>query len=214
MPSRVHKKYHWGEELRDELVDEAMRQVEPLGMSGLSAREVARAVGVSHAAPAHYFSDRLSLGAAVANAGYEKMYDQIVRALSHARNRASEKLVTACTAYVGFALERPGLYRSMYDPELIEGQGRQREKRKAIDYFANLVEIKGRTFSLFVEIVREGQGEGLFRKGKADDLARLATAAAHGLARQFIDEGLGARIDRLAHAKQVFGLMLGGLETR
>jgi hypothetical protein len=56
--------------------------------------------------------------------------------------------------------------------------------------------------------------EGVFRKGKADDLARLATAAAHGLARQFIDEGLGARIDRLAHARQVFSLMLGGLEVR
>jgi hypothetical protein len=103
----------------------------------------------------------------------------------------------------------------MYAPELIEGQNRAaRDKRKDADHFAALLEIKGRTFSLFVEIVREGQVEGVFRKGKADDLARLATAAAHGLARQFIDEGLGARIDRLAHARQVFSLMLGGLEVR
>jgi AcrR family transcriptional regulator len=217
MSMKVPKKesYHWGERLRDDLVEEALRQVEPVGLAGLSAREVARVVGVSHAAPGHYFPDRVSFAAAVATAGYERLYDHLVHALSHTRNRATEKLLAACTAYVEFALERPGLYRSMYAPELIEGQNhRSRERRKGADYFANLLEIKGRTFSLFVEIVRDGQVDGAFRKGKADDLARLATAAAHGLARQFIDEGLGARIDRLAHARQVFSLMLGGLEVR
>jgi AcrR family transcriptional regulator len=207
--------YHWGEQLRDDLVKEALRQIEPLGIAGLSAREVARAVGVSHAAPSHYFPDRLAFAAAVAAAGYEQLYENITRAVEHARNRPADRLLAACTAYVEFALDKPGLYRSMYGPELIEGQNRgSREKGKGVDYFANLLEIKGRTFAVFVEIVREGQAAGVFRKGKADDLARLATAAAHGLARQFIDEGLGARIDRLAHARQVFSLMLGGLEVR
>ncbi len=143
------------------------------------------------------------------------MYDHMDRALAHVRNRPSEKLVTACTAYVEFALGRPGLYRSMYAPELVERQNDRTASRTGKDdNIAELIEIKGRTFSLFVEIVREGQAAEVFRKGKADDLARLATAAAHGLARQFIDEGLGARIDRLAHARQVFNLMLGGLEVR
>ena len=77
--------YHWGEQLRDELVAEALRQVEPGGFAGLSAREVARAVGVSHAAPAHYFPDKVSFGVAVATAGYERLYDHIVGALSQAR---------------------------------------------------------------------------------------------------------------------------------
>jgi AcrR family transcriptional regulator len=207
--------YHWGDRLRGDLIEEALRQVEPLGIAGLSAREVARAVGVSHAAPAHYFPDKVSFAAAVATAGYERLYDHIDRAVGQARNRASEKLVTACTAYVEFALGRPGLYRSMYAPELVERQNNRPASRKGKDdNIAGLLEIKGRTFALFVEIVREGQAAEVFRKGKADDLARLATAAAHGLARQFIDEGLGARIDRLAHARQVFNLMLGGLEVR
>jgi AcrR family transcriptional regulator len=207
--------YHWGDRLRGDLIEEALRQVEPLGIAGLSAREVARAVGVSHAAPTHYFPDKVSLAAAVAAAGYERMYEHITRALAGVRNRPSEKLIAACTAYVEFALERPGLYRSMYAPELAARQNDRTSSRKGKDdNIAELLEIKGRTFALFVEIVREGQGADVFRKGKADDLARLATAAAHGLARQFIDEGLGARIDRLAHARQVFNLMLGGLEAR
>src|SRR5687767_12000403 len=101
--------YHWGEQLRDDLVKEALRQVEPLGIAGLSAREVARAVGVSHAAPGHYFPDRPSLAAAVATAGYEQLYEDITRAVEHSRNRPAEKLLAACTAYVEFALEKPGL---------------------------------------------------------------------------------------------------------
>jgi AcrR family transcriptional regulator len=207
--------YHWGERLRGDLIEEALRLVEPLGISGLSTREVARGVGVSHAAPAHYFPDKVSFAAAVAAAGYELMYARIEGALSRTRNRSSEKLVAACTAYVEFALEKPGLYRSMYAPELIERQNDRPDAKKGKgDYFEDLLEIKGRTFNLFVEIVAEGQATGAFRKGKADDLARLATAAAHGLARQFIDEGLGARIDRIAHARHVFNLMLGGLEVR
>jgi AcrR family transcriptional regulator len=212
---RGRDKYHWGEQLRDDLVKEALQQVEPFGIASLSAREVARAVGVSHAAPGHYFPDRLSFAAAIATAGYEQLYAEITKAVEGSRNRPVDRLLAACTAYVEFALEKPGLYRSMYAPELIEGQSRSsRSREKREDPFANLLEIKGRTFAVFVEIVREGQGAGVFRKGKADDLARLATAAAHGLARQFIDEGLGARIDRLAHARQVFTLMLGGLEVR
>jgi AcrR family transcriptional regulator len=207
--------YHWGDRLRSDLIEEALRQVEPLGITGLSAREVARAVGVSHAAPAHYFPDKVSFAAAVATAGYERMYDHIERALADSRNRPTEKLVAACTAYVDFALGRPGLYRSMYAPELAARQNDRTASRSGKDdNIGALIEIKGRTFSLFVEIVRDGQAADVFRKGKADDLARLATAAAHGLARQFIDEGLGARIDRLAHARQVFNLMLGGLEVR
>src|SRR6266550_3030224 len=76
------KSYHWGETLPDALIDEAMRLVEPLGHHSLSTREVARAVGVSHAAPKHYFSDKLALVAAVAAAGFERLHQEIVRAVA------------------------------------------------------------------------------------------------------------------------------------
>ncbi len=83
-----------------------------------------------------------------------------------------------------------------------------------MDDFTTLSQLKAKGFGVFVDIVRDGQAEGVFRAGKADDLARAATAATHGLARQFIDEGLGARIDRMAHARQVIGIVLDGLEAR
>jgi len=207
------KPYHWGEQLRGDLVAEALRQVEPLGIAGLSTREVARGVGVSHAAPAHYFPDRLALAAAVAAAGFEQMYESIEAAV-RARRKPSEKLLAACLAYVGFALESRGVYRTMCAPKLAERLNNLPRSRKGVDDFTTLSQLKAKGFGVFVDIVRDGQAEGVFRAGKADDLARAATAAAHGLARQFIDEGLGARIDRMAHARQVIGIVVDGLEVR
>ena len=131
-----------------------------------------------------------------------------------ARRKPSEKLLAACLAYVEFALESRGLYRTMYAPELAERLNNLPRSRKGVDDFTTLSQLKAKGFGVFVDIVRDGQAEGVFRAGKADDLARAATAAAHGLARQFIDEGLGARIDRMAHARQVIGIVLDGLEAR
>jgi AcrR family transcriptional regulator len=207
--------YHRGEELQGELVAEAVRQVEPLGIGGLSTREVARAVGVSHAAPKHYFPDKLALGAAVAGVGFERMHAAIVAAVSEARSKSSEKLLAACGAYVEFALRNRGLYRTMYAAELAESLNDLRDAPgKGSDDFSDLAQLKAQAFSLFVEIVRDGQAQGAFRRGRSDDLARIATALAHGLSREFLDEGLGSRIDRIAHARQIFGLALTGLEAR
>ncbi|MEO8578222.1 MAG: TetR/AcrR family transcriptional regulator [Gemmatimonadales bacterium] len=207
--------YHWGEKLRSDLIAEAVRQVEPWGMGRLSTREVAKVVGVSHAAPNHYFANRLALAAAVAGVGFERMYDAITVAVTDARNRPSEQLLAACIAYIDFALKNPGLYRTMYAADLAERlNDSPRGMRQGTDWFSNLSQLKARVFGLFVELVRDGQSRDVFRRGKPDDVARVATALSHGLAREFLDEELGSRIDRIAHAKQVLGVMLTGIEIR
>jgi len=209
------KSYHWGESLPDALIDEAMRRVEPLGHHSLSTREVARAVGVSHAAPKHYFSDKLALVAAVAAAGFERLYQEIVHAIERERDHPADRLVAAGMAYVGFALENRGLYRTMFAPELSDAvEAPPRSTSEGGDHFENLLRLKAKVFSLFVEIVREGQARKEFRPGRPDDLARGVTAIANGLSHEFIDEGLGSRIDRAAHARQVFGVLLTGLEVQ
>lgn len=212
MPSRKPpveaRSYHWGAKLEQALVDAALKLVEPMGISALSTREVARTVGVSHAAPKYYFADKMALAAAVASAGFEQLYTKIVRAVKKAEGQPNEQIVAAGMAYVDFALENRGLFRTMYAPEL----SAQLEQMR--DRFANLAQLKARVFSLFVEIVREGQARRQFRHGRADDLARGVTAMANGLSHEFIDQGLGSRIDRASHARQVLGLILTGLEAR
>lgn len=211
----VERPYHWGEELEGELLAAAVKLVEPLGIAGLSTREVARIVGVSHAAPTHYYPDRLSMAAAVAGVGFERMHDTIERSVTETRDRPPEKLLAACSAYVEFALRNRGLYRTMYAAELSERlNSLTRSAAKRDRHFENLAQLKARVFSLIVDIVRDGQDRGAFRKGRADDLSRVATALSHGLAREFLDEGLGSRIDRLEHARHVTALIMAGLEPR
>src|SRR3982750_1331433 len=114
-----HSSYHHGN-LERALVDAGVEIVERGGASSLSVRAVARAVGVSHAAPHHHFRDRDELAAAVAQEGFHKLGVRLEKAVGDQSLDPVERLTSACLAYVRFALEHPGLYRSMYAPDLSE----------------------------------------------------------------------------------------------
>ena len=61
--------YHHGD-LRAAILTEAARLVAERGADGVSLRELAREAGVSHAAPAHHFTDRRGLFTALAAQGF------------------------------------------------------------------------------------------------------------------------------------------------
>ena len=61
--------YHHGD-LKAAILAEAAALVADRGADGLSLRELARAAGVSHAAPAHHFTDRRGLFTALATEGF------------------------------------------------------------------------------------------------------------------------------------------------
>ena len=62
--------YHHGD-LKATILAEAAVLVAERGADGLSLRELARAAGVSHAAPAHHFTDRRGLFTALATEGFQ-----------------------------------------------------------------------------------------------------------------------------------------------
>lgn len=70
------------------------------GADGISLRELARVAGVSHAAPAHHFTDRRGLFTALATQGWQKL----AAALADAR----PDFLDAALAYVRFSLDHPG----------------------------------------------------------------------------------------------------------
>src|SRR5215203_2575207 len=98
--------YHHGD-LKAVILGEAATLVAERGADGISLRELARAAGVSHAAPAHHFTDRRGLFTALATEGY--------RLLAAALTEARPKFVDAARAYVRFALDHPGHYEVMFD---------------------------------------------------------------------------------------------------
>jgi AcrR family transcriptional regulator len=102
--------YHHGD-LKAAILGQAAELVAERGADGISLRELARAAGVSHAAPAHHFTDRRGLFTALAAEGWRKLAD----ALRDAR----PEFIGAALAYVRFALDHPGHYAVMFDHSLV-----------------------------------------------------------------------------------------------
>ncbi|BBX20204.1 TetR family transcriptional regulator [Mycolicibacterium duvalii] len=113
--------YHHGD-LKAVILARAATLVAERGADGVSLRELARAAGVSHAAPAHHFTDRRGLFTALAAQGW--------RMLAAALAAARPEFSAAALAYVGFATANPGHYAVMFnrslvnpdDPELLEAR--------------------------------------------------------------------------------------------
>lgn len=103
--------YHHGD-LRAVILAQAARLVAERGADRVSLRELARAAGVSHAAPAHHFTDRRGLFTALAAQGFQLLADALVQARPSFRD--------AALAYVRFGCEHPGHYRVMFDKSLFD----------------------------------------------------------------------------------------------
>lgn len=106
--------YHHGD-LRAVILTEAARLVAECGAERISLRELARSAGVSHAAPAHHFTDRRGLFTALATQGFELL----AAALAAARGNFAD----AALAYVRFAIDHPGHYQVMFNKSLLDDTG-------------------------------------------------------------------------------------------
>jgi AcrR family transcriptional regulator len=104
--------YHHGA-LRDAVVAAAVAEVEAVGASAVSMREIARRAGVSHAAPAHHFGDRAGVFTAIATQGFALAADTIAPAAV-----GTYGFLDGGAAYVAFAVSHPGHFEVMFRPSL------------------------------------------------------------------------------------------------
>ncbi len=103
--------YHHGN-LRELLIENAAVVLATAGPDGLSLRELARQLGVSHTAPRHHFGDKRGLITAVAARGYGL--------LAASLQRAGNDFLEAGVAYVAFALDNPGHFAVMFRPDVVD----------------------------------------------------------------------------------------------
>jgi AcrR family transcriptional regulator len=116
--AKASRTYHHGD-LHQALIQAALAKIEhgEASADDISLAALAKALGVSQAAPYRHFADRDALLAAVAAEGFKAFSDALMQAL--AAVSSSSGLSRMCHAYVEFGSSRPGMYRLMFASNLL-----------------------------------------------------------------------------------------------
>jgi AcrR family transcriptional regulator len=164
----IDQPYHHGK-LREALLARATEVIEEAGVEGLSLRQLARDLGVSHAAPAKHFRDKQALLDALALDGFREMNARIVGASEVAGDHRS-RFVRIATAYVDFAVSRPVLLAVMHST------------KHHPDASSELRSIGEDGIKVARTVITEAQGAGELATGDVERLALVCFASLHGAA--------------------------------
>jgi AcrR family transcriptional regulator len=113
MSATAQRPYHHGN-LRSELLSCAERALSAGGLAQLSLRDLARQVGVSHAAPRRHFADKQALLDALAQDGFERLGRELRAAIEGAGEDFEAGLAALARAYVRFATRHAALLELMF----------------------------------------------------------------------------------------------------
>lgn len=102
------------------LVEHACRLVDEVGLARFTAREVARRVGVSHAAPFRHFPSRSALLADVAANGFRDLQARMLVATG-GPDAQHDLVVRRGMEYVAFAQEHRAIFELMFRDDLVDG---------------------------------------------------------------------------------------------
>jgi AcrR family transcriptional regulator len=199
------KRYHHGD-LRNALIRAGQTILAEEGVAGLDLRKVARAVGVSHAAPYRHFVDKQALLAAIAEQGFEQLAARMSAALAEAPEDAQSQLTLLALAYAGFAFDHPAHMREMFSGLTVE-----RAAYPALHAAAKAA------FQQVVQVVQRGQSRQAIGPGDPASLATIVWSQIHGITMLLIeDQIMGVKGDQQAVVQLVaqgVRVLYGGLRA-
>ena len=166
-PAPEPKPYHHGN-LRETLLAAADAVLARQGATGITLRDVAKAAGVSHAAPYHHFASLDEMLAAVAERGFAQLAGAM--AVPAGESDPRERLLQICEAYVNCARSHPAQFRLMFGPLLARKHEFPALKTAAEGAFAQLLAAST-----------------ALDAGRGPELALLGWSLAHGLSNLLID---------------------------
>lgn len=178
------RRYHHGD-LRGALMEAAERSLRERGVEQLSLRDLAREVGVSHAAPRRHFPERQDLLDALAEAGFRHLGSRIRNAIADGDEGFASRVRRATVAFAHFATDNPALL------ELMNATKHQPEK-------AAVTSSAEAAFAPLVDLIHEGQGNQALREGAFEEIGIILYATINGLA-TLVNNGLidSDRLDEL-----------------
>ena len=160
--------YHHGN-LRAELLAHAERTVRERGVGELSLRELAREAGVSHGAPRRHFPDRQALLDALAEAGFARLGEELREAFDSAGNEFQARLQATAAAYIRFATRDAALLELMFAAKHEQPTG-------------ELQTVAENTFAVLLELIEQGQREGVLESGDPERVGMVLFATIQGIA--------------------------------
>lgn len=119
-PPRDKRSYHHGN-LREALIEAALKLINEHGSDGVTLSEAARMAGVSPAAPYRHFKDRASLMTAVAEQGFTAFADVLEKARLAGKEGPVRALMNIGDAYLDFARRAPAHYAAMFESGIAQG---------------------------------------------------------------------------------------------
>ena len=164
----AERPYHHGN-LREALLLAGGQALEAGGAQNLSLRELAREVGVSHAAPRRHFPGKQALLDALALSGWERLGAALAGAVADADDSFDARMLGLARAYVAFATRHPALIELMF------------ATKHADDASPALAEAGEHAFAPALATVADGQAAGAVVAGDPHRVAIVAFAALQGL---------------------------------
>lgn len=151
--------------LKIQILNESVQILGTLGFEGLSLREVAKKLNVTHQAPYHYFSDKAALLLELKTEGFKRMNASMAEAASKAKPDI-RKLERMGLAYFDFCLQNPGYFRAMFAATATGQNIRVPEAEKA--------------FLALQSTIEELQKQKAIRNQKSEILALICWTYLHG----------------------------------
>ncbi|MDA0563387.1 TetR/AcrR family transcriptional regulator [Streptomonospora sp. S1-112] len=185
MPHQTEeRRYHHGG-LRAALLEAAERSVRDHGVAQLSLRDLAREVGVSHAAPRRHFADRQELLTALAEVGFARLGQDIRGALAETPDEFCARLRGAASAFAHFATGNPALLELM-------------NSTKHHPEAPGVARASDEAFAPILALISEGQQRGLLREGDPQEAGLILFATVNGIT-TLVNTGLvpAGRLDHL-----------------
>lgn len=162
------KNYHHGN-LRADLIEKGIELLNEEGYANLSLRKVAKACGVSHAAPYNHFKDKDELLLAM----QQHVESEFTRVMLEAKENdtADDELMALGLAYIRFFVQNPAYFRFMTNLDNAE-----------IMIKRDVIDSNYRPFNLFRgEALKSMQVWGVPAENQVDMLAAM-WAVVHGVA--------------------------------
>ncbi len=161
--------YHHGN-LRQALVDQAVRTIRTDGVEALTLRDVGAHLRVSRTALYRHFADKQALLVAVATEGFRAFRKELAQAWEGG-GRGRDGFLAQGRAYLRFALENPSHYRVMFGGYVAKGE-----------CGAELAAESEAGFRVLLDALVELQAQGLVRRDPPQAQAAFVWSAVHGAA--------------------------------